>query len=210
MSLRERIFAAAYDRLIAATEEAGLRAQRERVIAAASGRVLEIGGGTGANLGFYGPAVESVTLTEPAEPMRRRLEAKLSGRPFAVEVVAAPAEELPFEDASFDTAVSTLVLCSVDDQARALVEMRRVLRPSGRLLFLEHVRSPEARLARWQDRLNWLNKAMVCCDCNRDTLTGIRRAGFSVLDLERDELPKAPPFARPVIRGTAQIAGVER
>ena len=120
-----------YDRQIAGAEKAGLRAFRERLLAGASGDVVEIGGGTGLNLSCYGPAVRSLTITEPQPPMLRRLErAAHEHRPDA-KVLRAPAEDLPFDDDSFDVAVSTLVLCGVDDQPRALRELRRVLRPAA-------------------------------------------------------------------------------
>jgi ubiquinone/menaquinone biosynthesis C-methylase UbiE len=203
VSLKKRLFAATYDRMSASTEEAGLRERRRELLVQARGRVLEIGGGTGANLPFYGEAVSSLTVTEPEEAMARRLERRAKDQDRPIELVRASAENLPFEDGSFDFVVSTLVLCSVEDQPRALHELRRVLKPDGRLLFIEHVRSEEDRLARWQDRLNWLNQVVVNCDCNRPTLAGIRAAGFSVAALTRGELPKAPPFARPLIVGTA-------
>ena len=111
MTLRSRFFAMTYDRQIARAEKAGLRAYREGVLAGANGRVLEIGGGTGANLRFYGPAVESLTLTEPETPMLRRLERKVRTQAPAATVLRAPAEDLPFDDDTFDVAVSTLVLC---------------------------------------------------------------------------------------------------
>jgi ubiquinone/menaquinone biosynthesis C-methylase UbiE len=132
MSLRTRFFALTYDRQIAKTEKAGLRAFRERLLAGASGDVLEIGGGTGANLPWYGPAVSSLTITEPQPPMLRRLEGSVRAERPEAKVLRAPAEDLPFGDDSFDVAVSTLVLCGVDDQPRALRELRRVLRPGGR------------------------------------------------------------------------------
>lgn len=141
MSLRTRFFALTYDRQMAKTEQAGLRAFRERLLAGASGDVLEIGGGTGANLPWYGPAVTSLTITEPQPPMLRRLEASVQAERPDAKVLRAPAEDLPFGDGSFDVAVSTLVLCGVDDQPRALRELRRVLRPGGRLLSIEHLRS---------------------------------------------------------------------
>ena len=116
---------------------------------------------------------------------------------------ARPAEDLPFEDHSFDVAVSTLVLCGVDDQPRALRELRRVLRPGGRLLFIEHLRSEDPALARLQDRMNWLNRLVVCCDCNRPTLDSVRQAGFTVTEVDHTELPKAPKFVRPAVVGSA-------
>jgi SAM-dependent methyltransferase len=203
MSLRSRFFALTYDRQMATTEKAGLRAFRARLLAGASGDVLEIGGGTGANLPCYSPAVGSLTFTEPQPPMLRRLEGSVRARRPAARVLRAPAEDLPFDDDSFDVAVSTLVLCGVDDQPRVLRELRRVLRPGGRLLFIEHVRSDDPGTARLQDRLNWLNRLVVCCDCNRPTLDSIRAAGFTVGLVEHTVLPKAPPFVRPAVLGSA-------
>jgi ubiquinone/menaquinone biosynthesis C-methylase UbiE len=203
MSLQSRFFALTYDRQMAKVEKAGLHDRRKTLLAAAGGRVLEIGAGTGANLPFYREGVEALTLTEPERPMLRRLERKVNGHEPRPLVLRAPAEDLPLEDDSFDTAVSTLVLCGVDDQPRALRELRRVLRPGGRLLFMEHVRSDDTRLARKQDRLNGLNRFVVGCDCNRPTLETIQAAGFEVAELEQTTLPKAPFFVRPLIVGTA-------
>jgi ubiquinone/menaquinone biosynthesis C-methylase UbiE len=205
MSLRTTIFAMTYDRQMAGTEKAGLRAIRERLLAEASGDVLEIGGGTGANLSLYGPAVASLTITEPHPPMMRRLERAAREQHPSAQVVRAPAEDLPFDDHSFDVAVSTLVLCGVDDQPRALRELRRVLRPGGRLLFLEHLRSGDPGTARLQDRMNWLNRLVVCCDCNRPTLDTIRGAGFTITQVEHTALPKAPKFISPMIVGSAAV-----
>jgi SAM-dependent methyltransferase len=165
--------------------------------------VLEIGGGTGANLVYYGPAVTSLTVTEPETPMLKRLERRAQAEAPGTTVLRAPAEDLPFEDDTFDAVVSTLVLCGVDDQPRAVRELRRVLRPQGRLLFFEHVRATDPKTARMQDRLNWLNQLVVCCDCNRPTLDTITQGGFDVTALEHTSLPKAPAFARPAILGTA-------
>ena len=203
MTLRAKFFALTYDRQMAKTEKAGLRALREGLLAAATGHVLEIGGGTGANLPYYGPAVESLTMTEPQPPMLRRLERKVREQAPATKVLRAPAEDLPFDDDTFDVAVSTLVLCGVDDQPRALRELRRVLRPGGRLLFIEHVRSGDPGTARLQDRMNWLNRLVVCCDCNRPTLGSIQEAGFIITQVEHTALPKAPKFVSPAIMGSA-------
>ena len=203
MSLRSRFFASTYDRFSKRSEEAGLAEMRRKIIAGASGDVLEIGGGTGANLGYYGADVDSLTVTEPGPPMLKRLERKARERNSEATVLRAPAEDLPFVDASFDTVVSTLVLCGVDDQPRAVRELRRVLRPGGRLIFIEHVRSDDPRMAKKQDRMNPVNRFFVCCDCNRPTLDTIRSAGFEVTELEQTELPKAPRHVRPLIVGTA-------
>jgi ubiquinone/menaquinone biosynthesis C-methylase UbiE len=203
MTLRTRFFAAMYDRQIARSEKAGLRAFREALLAGAAGDVLEIGSGTGSNLPCYGPAVTSLTMTEPQPPMLRRLQHKASGHTQDVTILRAPAEDLPFDNGSFDVAVSTLVLCGVDDQPRALRELRRVLRPGGQLLFIEHVRSGDPARARLQDRMNWLNRLLVCCDCNRPTLDSIRAAGFTPGQVEHTTLPTAPKFASPTIMGAA-------
>ena len=203
MTLRAKFFALTYDRQMARTEKAGLRALREGLLAWASGHVLEIGGGTGANLPYYGPAVESLTMTEPQPPMLRRLQRRVREQAPATRVLRAPAEDLPFDDHTFDVAVSTLVLCGVDDQPRALRELRRVLRPGGRLLFIEHVRSGDPGTARLQDRMNWLNRLVVCCDCNRPTLDSIQEAGFIITRAGHTALPKAPKFVSPAIMGSA-------
>jgi ubiquinone/menaquinone biosynthesis C-methylase UbiE len=205
MSLRWTILAPLYDRMSRKSEAAGMGAMRESLLAQASGRTLEIGGGTGANLRYY-DGVDSLVVTEPEPATLRRLQDRVREQATQAEVVQAPAEDLPFEDASFDTVVSTLVLCGVD-QERSLGEVRRVLRPGGRLLFLEHVRSDDPALARLQDRLNPLNRFLVGCDCNRETLAAIETAGFTISRVEQTTLPEAPRFVRPAIVGTAVAAG---
>jgi ubiquinone/menaquinone biosynthesis C-methylase UbiE len=207
MSFGGRIFAATYDRMIAKTEKAGLRAQRQALLASAGGQVLEIGGGTGANLPCYGADVESLIITEPEVPMVKRLQKRVRETSPLTTVLRAPAEDLPFNDDTFDTVVTTLVLCTVNDQPRALREIRRVLRPGGRLLFLEHVRAEDARLARLQKRMNGINRVVGHgCNCNRTTLDTIRATGFAITDLERSELKHAPAFVRPLVIGTATVA----
>jgi ubiquinone/menaquinone biosynthesis C-methylase UbiE len=203
MTIRSKLFAATYDRQMAKVEKAGLRAHRESVLTEATGRVLEIGAGTGGNLPFYGPGVDSLTMTEPEIPMLRRLEHKVRDQATQAIVLRAPAEDLPFEDDSFDVAVSTLVLCGVDDQPRAVRELRRVLRPGGRLLFVEHVRSADPKLARKQDRMNRLNRFIVSCDCNRPTLNTIEAGGFDVTKIEHITAKKVPKFVSPFIVGSA-------
>jgi ubiquinone/menaquinone biosynthesis C-methylase UbiE len=204
VSLYGNLFAALYDRVMADTEKAGLHDRRRELLSGLSGRVVEIGGGTGVNLELYPATVTEVVTCEPEEPMARRLEGKLGGASVPVRVVRAPAESLPFEDGTFDHAVSTLVLCTVDDPAKSLSELRRVLKPDGTLVFLEHVRADEAALARWQDRLHplWVRVGHGC-HCNRPTLDTIRAAGFTVDDVDHGRLPKAPPIVRPMIAGVA-------
>jgi SAM-dependent methyltransferase len=186
------LFAAFYDIAFRRGERAGMADHRRELLAGASGRVLEIGAGTGLNLPFYPDGIDLV-LTEPEAPMARRID-----RP----VVPASAEALPFEDASFDTAVSTLVLCTVADPARAIDELGRVLRPGGRLLFIEHVRG-EGRLARWQDRLEgpW-RRIGNGCRANRDTLATLREGGFEVR-AQHDTWHRMPRLIRPLALGTA-------
>jgi ubiquinone/menaquinone biosynthesis C-methylase UbiE len=202
-----RMFSAMYDRAFEATEEAGLREMRRELLAAARGRVLELGAGTGLNLELYPETVEALTLTEPDPHMSKQLHKRLAESSRAgAEAVEAPAEKLPFPDDSFDTAVVTLVLCTVPDPNAALAEIKRVLKPGGQLLFLEHVRSGDPGLAKWQDRLErpwrFLGDG---CHCNRDTVATIGAAGFELADVEDDTLPKAPPLVRPLVRGSATV-----
>ena len=204
MGLWAHAFAAGYDRFMAASEEAGLAAEREGLVSMAAGRVLEIGGGTGANLPFYGGAVSELVITEPDPLMAIRLERKLDGYHIPTRVIRAPAEQLPFDSESFDCAVTTLVLCTVSDPMQALAEMIRLLKPGGRLLFIEHVRSEDPRLARWQDRLRKPWSWFGCgCQCNRRTVESIRSAGFWMADLRQGTLPKALPIVRPLVSGIA-------
>jgi ubiquinone/menaquinone biosynthesis C-methylase UbiE len=197
------LIAPAYDRMSRSSEEAGLGAVRQGLLAEASGRVVEIGSGTGVNLPYYGEGVESLVLTDPEPPMLRRLQRAVNEHRPGSRVLQASAEELPFEDGSFDVLVSTLVLCGVDDPSRALGEARRVLRPGGRLLFIEHVRSDDPSLARFQDRFTRLNRFLVGCDCNRRTLAAIEAEQFEVSRVEHTTTPKAPKFVRPLIVGAA-------
>jgi ubiquinone/menaquinone biosynthesis C-methylase UbiE len=189
-------------------EKAGLTDLRASLLAVAEGHVLEIGGGTGANLAHYGPGVTSLTITEPEIPMLKRLQRRVETEASGTTVLRAPAEDLPFDNGTFDMVVSTLVLCGVDDQPRAVREIRRVLRPEGHLLFLEHVRSSDAQTAKKQDRMNWMNQLVVCCNCNRPTLDTIRAGGFAVTSLTDTTLPKVPSFVRPAIVGSATSLAV--
>jgi SAM-dependent methyltransferase len=203
-----RAFSALYDRGFKATEEAGLREMRRELLAGAGGRVVELGAGTGANLELYPESLTELVLAEPDPHMTKRLREKLGGSGRKATVVEAPAERLPFNDDAFDTAVVTLVLCTVPDPTAAVAEMARVLKPGGRLLFIEHVRAADPGLARWQDRLErpwrFLGDG---CHCNRDTLATIGSGGFQLGDVEHGELPKAPPIVEPLIRGSAVLTG---
>lgn len=202
-----RAFTAFYDRAMKSTEEAGMREIRREALAEAKGRTIDIGSGTGLNIELFPPEVSELVLAEPDPHMLKRLRAKLAESGREVSIVPAPAEKLPFEDDSFDTAVFTLVLCTVPDPAAALAEAARVLRPGGKLLFVEHVRSEDPGLARWQDRLEGPWRFLGDgCHCNRDTAATIEASPFTLDRVERDSLPKAPPIVRPLVRGSAILA----
>lgn len=201
-----RGFAAIYDRGLQGTEEAGLREMRREVLSSASGRTIDLGAGTGVNRDLFPAAVTELVMAEPDPHMLKRLSAKV-GEGEGVEVVQASAEELPFPDGSFDTAVFTLVLCTVPNPRAALAEAARVLKPGGKLLFVEHVRAEEPRLARWQDRLEGPWRFLGDgCHCNRDTVATIESSPFEIERVERGEMPKAPPIVRPLARGSARLA----
>jgi len=199
-----RLFASVYDRMLADSEAAGMRDERAALLALASGRTLELGAGTGLNLEHYPAAVDELVLTEPFEPMARQLRARLEQSGRAGAVIEASAVSLPFEDDSFDTVVATLVLCSVDDVPAALREVSRVLRPGGRLLFIEHVRSAEPGVARWQDRLErpWRFVGHGC-RCNRDTVAAIAASPLVLGDVTHGLLPKSPAIVAPMATGSA-------
>jgi SAM-dependent methyltransferase len=197
-----RLFAALYDRVIEPAERRWMEQRRAALLSGARGEVLEIGGGTGANLPHY-RGVGRVTVSEPDPFMREKLRPKLENAGVPVEVSDAGAEALPFPDDAFDTVVSTLVLCTVPDQRAALREIRRVLRPGGRLLFIEHVRG-EGRAARWQDRIEPLWRRLLAgCHPNRDTVDAIEAAGFRVEPLERFLPPVPLASLTPHVQGAA-------
>jgi ubiquinone/menaquinone biosynthesis C-methylase UbiE len=203
MAIRRRLFAACYDRVSKGSEEAGLREERRKLIADAAGATLEIGAGTGLNLEHYPDAVTRLVLAEPDEHMRRRLARHVAEVRPSAEIVDAGVERLPFPDGSFDTLVVTFVLCSVLQQGAALAEVTRVLKPGGRLFFLEHVRSDDLKVAKWQDRVTPLYN-LVGCHPNRDTLSAIEASALRVETVEHGEVPKAPKVGRPLIVGTAR------
>lgn len=172
------------------------------------GRVLEVGAGTGLNIELYPEqGIESLVLSEPDPLMVKQLREKLAASAREAELIQAPAEDLPFADGSFDTVTVTLVLCTVPDQAAALREIQRVLKPGGRLLFIEHVRSEDPGLAKWQDRLErpwrFLGDG---CHCNRDTIATIAAAPFELGEVEHGRIPKAPPIVSPLVLGSASRA----
>ena len=178
--------------------------RRERLLGGARGAVLEIGGGTGANLQHY-RNVERVTVVEPDPFMRKRLLPKSRAARVLVEVSAAGAEALPFPDGSFDTVVSTLVLCTVPNQGLALEEIRRVLRQDGRLLFIEHVRA-SGSMAGWQDRIEPLWRRLLAgCQPNRDTVAAMGRTGFELETFESFYPPVLLSGLTPHVQGSATV-----
>ena len=205
MSLWGRIFAAGYDTFQSRMEREFFGDIRRDMLAGATGRVIEIGSGTGANLEHYPDTIDELVCTEPEEPMARRLREKAARSGLPVRVVEAPAEELPFDDDSFDTAVAALVLCTVTDPEATLAELARVLRPGGRFVFMEHVRADDPGLAKWQDRLHplWVRFGHGC-NCNRPTLATIEASPLVVESHRRGRIPKAPPIVRPLVTGVAK------
>ena len=202
--LGKRLFAAWYDLLNAGVE--GRVIPFRRLTAGVSeGSVLEIGGGTGANLAHYPPSTR-ITVLEPNPHMVRRLKrcADRLGRP--VTVVPGVGESMPFSDGSFDSVVTTLVLCMVADLAQVVQEARRVLRPGGQFLFYEHVASLDPRTRRWQARLNpcW-RFCTTGCNLDRDIAGEIQRAGFATVELRRFTLSVGGPVKLPNIVGVARV-----
>jgi SAM-dependent methyltransferase len=189
-----------YDLSLAVSERRGMAARRRDLLASARGRVLELGAGTGLNLRHYPDGVDLV-VSEPDPAMRGRLQRRAAGR---ATVVDAGAEALPFADGSFDTVVSTLVLCTVGDPDAALREIRRVLAPDGRLLLIEHVRASAPRLARRQDRLAGVWHAVAMgCRCNQPTVELLERAGLRLDELAHDRWRGMPGIVRPLVVGVA-------
>jgi SAM-dependent methyltransferase len=170
--------------------------QRAKVTPLAAGRVLEIGVGSGLNLGFYDPAkVSEVIGIDPSAELRARAEQAVRPEGLNVIVREGAAEALPFDSRSFDSVVCTFTLCSVRSQSEALAEARRVLRPGGRLLFCEHGLAPDAGVARWQRRVDPLWKRLFGgCHLSRPITAAVSAAGFEVGDLQGMYLPGAPRF----------------
>ncbi len=183
--LKSPWFARLYDPLLAPIELLGLRRARRALVADASGRVLEVGAGTGLNLPHYRQARE-VIATEPEAAMLYRSRGRAAAASVPVQLVLAGAEALPFANACFDTVVATCVFCTVPDPELGFREIRRVLKPGGELRLLEHVRASSAAVSRLQDRATpgWRRIAGGCC-LNRPTLETVLEAGFQLERLER-------------------------
>ena len=192
-----------YDPFVWLGELAGMRSRRSVLVGNARGRVVEIGAGTGLNVAHYPDEITELVLTEPDAAMRRRLARRLQRDGRGARIVVAPAERLPLADASVDTVVSTLVLCTVNDPERTLGEIARVLRPDGQLLFIEHVRASSRFLAACQDYLlrPWRSFAGGC-HCNRATVELMRACGFTIA-ADEDVWRGMPAIVHPLILGRA-------
>ena len=205
--VRHPIFARLFSWLAPKADEEGAAEHRERMLAGLAGRVIEVGAGNGLNFGRYPATVREVVAVEPEDFLRAKAEEEAAAAPVPITVVDGLADDLPAEDASFDAAVASLVLCSVPDQGRALAELRRVLRPGGELRFYEHVLAEDPRRARIQNAADrfwpWFGGG---CHPNRDTVSAIEGAGFEVEACDRFRFQPSPlmiPVAPHVI-GTAR------
>jgi ubiquinone/menaquinone biosynthesis C-methylase UbiE len=191
-----------YDLMARRAERAGIGEMRRNLLADLEGDVIEIGSGTGASLPYYERA-RRVVAVEPDPSMAKRLPGKAAEARVPIEVVNARAEKLPFPDESFDAAVAAFVLCSVADQRTVLTEVRRVLKPEGKLVLLEHVLG-EGRTARWQERLTPLHMKLAGnCHLNRETRATVAAAGFDATGVENTRLPGTYVLVEPGIQGVA-------
>ena len=204
--IRARLMARFYDRMMRTAEERFLADWRRDLLGSLSGHVLEIGSGTGLNLPHYPATVTRLVLSEPDPFMRRQLQAKVADRARnSVQVVDCAAEKLDFPDASYDTVVSTLVLCSVRDPQRALAEIRRVLRPGGNLAYFEHVVADNPRTLRWQRLVEPAWKFLAGnCHLTRHTHESIRQAGLDPVRTEHVTMTPAPTLVRRAVKGLAR------
>jgi SAM-dependent methyltransferase len=174
-----------------------IQEQRKKVVPAAEGRVLEVGMGSGLNVPFYDPAkVDFVWGLEPSRGMRRKARKNIENTPFEVRWLDFPGEEIPLDDDSVDTVLLTYTLCSIPDWHSALHQMRRVLKPGGKLVFCEHGEAPDERVRNWQERLNPVWKIFSGgCNLNRPIPAYIEECGFSIQLLNSEYLPAGPRIA---------------
>jgi ubiquinone/menaquinone biosynthesis C-methylase UbiE len=180
--------------------------QRARTLDESHGDVLEIGFGTGLNLEYYPEAVKQLTVLDPARMLPKRVNCRIAAARMPIEKAYLDAEQLPFDTKRFDVVVSTWTLCTIPDVATALDEVRRVLKPGGKLLFIEHGRSDDRRVARRQDRYNGVQKIIgVGCNMNRPIDRLIHQAGFEMDHLERYLMPKSPRMLAELYRGAAVV-----
>jgi SAM-dependent methyltransferase len=196
-------FAPFYDGFMRRSEEACVRDWRRELLSDVRGDVLDLGAGTGANLPFF-PRDAQLVAAEPDRAMARRLREHARQLQRTVDVVDANAESLPFANATFDAVVSTLVLCTVDDQERSIAEIKRVLKPGGLLVFLEHVASDDPSRYRWQRFFEPVYAPIAGgCHITRRTHEAIARAGFHIENIKHESMRKALPLFRPTVRGVA-------
>lgn len=184
--MSHRLLARFYDTVLAPSERAGVRDERRRMMAGVTGRVVEIGAGTGLNVPLYPSTAEEIHAVEPDRHMLARLVAKVPTSTVPLHLYRADAHDLPFVDGVFDIAIIAFALCTIQDPTRALDEAHRVVRPGGTLRFLEHVRSSNARTARWQDRINPLwGKVAGGCRLNQPTIQILEATHWEIDDLWR-------------------------
>jgi ubiquinone/menaquinone biosynthesis C-methylase UbiE len=180
------------------------RRERVRFVPLATGVVLEVGVGSGLNISLYGADVRKLYALDPSAELLRMARRRTQGARFPVEFVRERAEAIPLADATADTVVTTWTLCTVPDPVRALEEMRRVLRDDGRLIFVEHGRSPDPGVARWQDRLTPLWRRVAGgCHLNRSIDRLLTQGGFDVVSIERS-YARGPRVATYFYRGVAR------
>lgn len=199
-----KLSALLYDPAFWIGERAGMADRRRSIVSQAKGRTLEVGAGTGLNFDYYTTDADPLVLSEPEENMANQLRKRVEASGRQAEIIRAPGELLPFENDSFDTVVGTLVLCTVEDPIASIAEIKRVLKPGGKYLLIEHVRADSERLARWQDRMNkpW-GVIADGCNCNRETAQLLADAGFDMSDVTDDRWKRVPPLVKPLISGTA-------
>ena len=197
----KHIFPRLMDHVMRGTEFSQLRT---KILQSVAGEVLEIGIGTGLNLAHYGPAVSRVQAVDPIPMLPTRMAERRAAVPFPVEITLQSAERLPYEDRTFDCVVSTWTLCTIPDPVLALQEVRRVLKPEGIFLFLEHGRSDDEKIAAWQDRLNPIQNVIGCgCNLNRRIDDLITQAGLAITQLDRFAMQGVPRLGGEMYRGTA-------
>ena len=204
-TLRSAFIAASYNLIMNNTERRCLGHWRRELLANAKGNVLEIGAGTGLNIPYYAPTTRQLTLSEPDQHMRKKLRLNIKKQNHSAQITAWPAEQITMPDNSYDTIVSTLVLCSVACQTNSLNEIKRLLKPGGQLIFMEHVISDNPSVLRWQKLLEptW---SLCAGDCRltRDTKNAIESAGFQLETLTEAPMHGTPAFVSRTIRGIAR------
>ena len=195
------IFPRLMDWVVAGEE---FRQLRSELLAHVHGNVLELGIGTGLNLPHYPKTVTWLHAVDPANILPKIVTERSANQSFPIRIQHVTAETLPFEDRSFDYVVSTWTLCTIPDPVKALREVRRVLKPEGRFLFLEHGRSEDAKIAAWQDRLNPIQNIIGCgCNLNRKIDHIIAQAGLKIITLDRFQMQSVPRLGGEMYRGTA-------